>query len=418
MNSLNPSVDLFSVLFLLGAAQGLFLVLALLTVKRGALKANRVLALFTLVFAITLVDIFLEYTRYYTWSPWLLGVIWPTNFFYGPLLLFYAHALLNKPETFKTKNLFWNFLPVVVSGIVLLPWFALPDEVKVTAYYGDLGQMALTWPPAIKRQLAFAVIVHGIVALAAVIHIGVYLLVVLISLRQHRKRIKEQFSYTNKISLNWLRNITYIGLILWVVLIFSEWIAQYLGVEQHAYYGMHVLIAVFIYTMGYLGLKQPVIFHDQAAAEQEQHGSVAAAQQAHASKVKYEKSSLDDAAAAQLARLLQDKMRQHRLYLDQQLSLTRLADCMETSPHYLSQAINGHLGKNFFDFVNEYRIEEAKSRIAHIPSGRMNVLGIALDSGFSSKSAFYTAFKRYTGMTPGEYKNALAADDTCRSLIH
>jgi AraC-like DNA-binding protein len=210
--------------------------------------------------------------------------------------------------------------------------------------------------------------------------------------------------------LNWLRNIAIATISLWVIFSFSELFAGYFQIEELSYYGLHVLIAVMVYTMSYLGLRQPEIFTQAIAANPGNRETSFSLSDAATQKEKYEKSSLDSEQAALLAAQLQDKMQQGCLYLDSQLSLPRLASTMETTPHYLSQAINGKLGKNFFDFVNEYRIEEAKRRIGQADKGRLNVFAIALDSGFSSKSAFYTAFKRYTGMTPSEYKHNITAE--------
>lgn len=69
----------------------------------------------------------------------------------------------------------------------------------------------------------------------------------------------------------------------------------------------------------------------------------------------------------------------------------------------LSKAINQGFGKNFNDFVNEYRISEVKDRLGKSDLDRMTLLGIALDSGFNSKATFNRAFKKYTGMTPNQY---------------
>ncbi|MEW8398601.1 MAG: helix-turn-helix domain-containing protein, partial [Candidatus Thiodiazotropha sp.] len=76
---------------------------------------------------------------------------------------------------------------------------------------------------------------------------------------------------------------------------------------------------------------------------------------------------------------------------------------LRISSNYLSQVINERAGQHFFDFVNRYRVEEAKLALAG-STGRGNILAIALDAGFNSKSAFYTAFKRHTGQTPTQYR--------------
>ena len=68
---------------------------------------------------------------------------------------------------------------------------------------------------------------------------------------------------------------------------------------------------------------------------------------------------------------------------------------------YLSHVINASFNQNFRDFINSYRIEESKSRLVQ---DDMNILNIAYEVGFNSKSAFNTAFKKFTGMTPKEYR--------------
>jgi AraC-like DNA-binding protein len=88
--------------------------------------------------------------------------------------------------------------------------------------------------------------------------------------------------------------------------------------------------------------------------------------------------------------------------------LPQLAEQLGLSPNYLSQVINERLEQNFFDFINWYRIEEAKHRLASPVGERDNIITLALDAGFNSKSAFYTAFKKHTAMTPSQYKKSLS----------
>jgi AraC-like DNA-binding protein len=411
MTPVTPEVDLFSLVFLLGAAQGLFLVLALLTVKKGARQANRFLALFTLTFSITLIDMFLEYTRYYAQAPWLIGVIWTTNYLYGPLLLLYTTALIKKEWTPTRLKTLLHFLPFALSWVIMLPFFLLSADVKIELFFGDAKSLFEASSDPVKRQILWSVRLVQFLIIGMILQIGIYLIIILTNLHKHGRRLKDEFSYTDKISLNWLRYIAIATLGLWIIFSFSQLLAGYFQMEIQTDYALHVMIAVLIYTMGYLGLRQPEIFKEEPARDPGNSQSSTVTESDSASqKEKYQKSSLDREQAAQLAVLLTEKMQKNSLYLDSQLTLPQLAGAIETTPHYLSQAINGHLGKNFFDFVNEYRIEEAKRRIGAVEKGRMNVLAIALDSGFSSKSAFYTAFKRHTGMTPSEYKQQIVAE--------
>jgi AraC-like DNA-binding protein len=97
-------------------------------------------------------------------------------------------------------------------------------------------------------------------------------------------------------------------------------------------------------------------------------------------------------------------MNKERPYLESQLTLPQLAQQLGISPNYLSQVINEQLQKNFFDFINEYRVAEAKSKLTADSTTKGSIADVAYDSGFNSKSAFYTAFKKHVGMTPSEFR--------------
>ncbi|MFZ4616065.1 MAG: helix-turn-helix domain-containing protein [Rectinemataceae bacterium] len=122
---------------------------------------------------------------------------------------------------------------------------------------------------------------------------------------------------------------------------------------------------------------------------------------------KYEKSGLrDDEASALLARL-EGHMLSARPWLDADLTIEDLALGLGVPRHHLTQVINDGLGKNFYRYVNEYRVEEVKRKIAQGEAERLSILGTALDSGFNSKSAFNTAFKGIKGFTPSEYRKSV-----------
>jgi AraC-like DNA-binding protein len=94
-------------------------------------------------------------------------------------------------------------------------------------------------------------------------------------------------------------------------------------------------------------------------------------------------------------------------YLEPSLKINELAQSLSIPSKSLSQSINQQLGKNFYDFVNSYRIEEAKKKIVKANGNGRTILEILYDSGFNSKAAFNRAFKKHTGITPTEYKNLL-----------
>lgn len=94
------------------------------------------------------------------------------------------------------------------------------------------------------------------------------------------------------------------------------------------------------------------------------------------------------------------------LYRNPQLSLADLSKFVNISERAISNAINQELGKNFFQFVNEYRVEEVKARLKDPKQEHFKILSLAFDAGFNSKASFNRVFKAYTGQTPQAYKSA------------
>jgi AraC-like DNA-binding protein len=124
---------------------------------------------------------------------------------------------------------------------------------------------------------------------------------------------------------------------------------------------------------------------------------------------KYAKSGLDDDRMLEYKNRLANLMQSEQVYLRADLTLPRLAGELECSVNHLSQVINAGFGKSFFDYVNQYRIEQAKSLLAEF-GDQSAVLNIAYTVGFNSNSAFYAAFKKYVGMTPAQYRRSQLQD--------
>ena len=152
------------------------------------------------------------------------------------------------------------------------------------------------------------------------------------------------------------------------------------------------LIFIFILANGivYRGLKQPEIFSGIAE------------------KPKYETSPLTMAEMDECLKKLTSYMKTNKPYLNPSINIAELSKNLSIHPRYISQVINQLLQKNFYDFVNSYRIEEAKRYLANNGDQKMTILEILYEVGFNSKSAFNTAFKKHVGMTPIEYKKMYA----------
>ena len=375
--------NLLSAVTLLGAVQGIFLALALLNTKNGDIKAHRILALLTFLFSMDLGEEFLYQIGFFESVPNLLHVLAPIDLLYGPLIYFYVLQLTNpaSPGT-VTKN-FWHFLPALIGIVLLLPFFLLDGTAKL-----ELTETLRKGGAVDNASVHMVLVEYGVTLfmLGTIVQLGLYLLVLIKRLVKHSKNIKNEFSDIDKINLAWLRNLL-LGLsFIYLIYLADQFFPDLMGMNILGDL-ITVIAVILIYTMGYLGLRQPAIF--TRAVE------------------KYHRSGLDKETSRMFLGELASHMETKKPYLQGDLVLPQLAQQLGISANYLSQVINEQLKVNFYDFINGYRVEDAKRLMKNAGQKNINILKIAFDSGFNSKSAFYTAFKKVTSMTPTQYRKTL-----------
>jgi AraC-like DNA-binding protein/effector-binding domain-containing protein len=218
----------------------------------------------------------------------------------------------------------------------------------------------------------------------------IYLSAALFLLYKYRRQIKMLYSAVEKINLSWLQTVLYgylliylIGMIKHKIFILSGIYVDILGLML--IFGFLIFAAVIIFK----GLQQPEIF---SGIEQNNH------------KRKYERSKLADEDKERYLNKLLTYMETQKPYLNSMISLKDLADQVAISPYYLSQIINECLNQNFFDFINGYRIKECKKLFMDADQNDKSILEIIYSAGFNSKSVFNPAFRKFTGMTPSQFR--------------
>lgn len=117
---------------------------------------------------------------------------------------------------------------------------------------------------------------------------------------------------------------------------------------------------------------------------------------------KYARSSLDAATRQRIRKKIEAAFVEQELHRDSLLNLRSLSRAINEKAHYVSQVVNQDLGTTFYELVNRHRVELARRLLRE--AAERTVLEIALEVGFNSKSTFHTAFRRQTGMTPGEFR--------------
>ena len=150
---------------------------------------------------------------------------------------------------------------------------------------------------------------------------------------------------------------------------------------------IYITISIFLYTFAFKSYKQAELLPVENYSEES-----------------YKKSGLSEELSEVYLSKLEKLMNEEKPYLDERLNLSQLAEKLEISNHNLSEVINRKLEKNFYDFINSYRVEEVKKLIEADKETKYSILAHAYEAGFTSKSAFYSAFKKITGMTPTNFR--------------
>ena len=114
----------------------------------------------------------------------------------------------------------------------------------------------------------------------------------------------------------------------------------------------------------------------------------------------------------ELASQVDMTIRERKIYMEPDITLDTLAESLSIVPRDLSILVNRHFGVNFYEFINRYRIEEAKRMLMSDEYRSTTITEIYLEVGFNSKSVFYTFFKKLEGITPSQCRQASAASST------
>ena len=163
---------------------------------------------------------------------------------------------------------------------------------------------------------------------------------------------------------------------------------------RQKYYILWLGLSTIVYWLGYAGIYHLGIFN------QRQHMRTDLSSQSHEQVKDNRRSKLNTDRFEEI----DIAVKQEKLHTDQLISLKSLSEKFNLSEGYLSQLINSHTESNFSSYINNLRVEEAKLLLVNEKYRNYTIVSIALESGFNSKSAFYNAFKKGTGLSPSAYR--------------
>jgi AraC-like DNA-binding protein len=366
--------QLFLILINGGIVLGIFIVLLLnhKNVRRN--RANLFLSILLIALSFSIAHILYAGSVINHFSSKAYAIGDPTFLLIGPLLWFYVCELTGEKVKLSFLRVF-HFIPFLLVILLSLVFGALESQAYIDfiVYHTRLAN-SIFW---IIATIQFSWYQYAI----------------------HRKWIsyghllRQEVSNTEDINIGWVKFFTGIFLCINILFLFSLFATIHLNIGHWLPKATALIFSLSILSLGYKGILQKDIFQSSSPSVADHSPKESAA-----ANVLHDQKQLEE---------LQAYMENQKPYLDPELSLSMLAKNLGMSRSHLSQLINAGTGTNFYDFVNRYRVEEVK-RLMQDPSMKnFNMLGIALEAGFKSKSTFNLIFKRFTGLTPTAYLKSL-----------
>ncbi len=353
-----------TVILAIGAFQAFFFAIILLN-RKPAFRANRILAIWLAIVCLHLVINYAEAIGYYRQAPQLIGASSSFLLLYGPLLFLYVKDFASKNRKYDILH----FVPFLIYNLSLVNFYLINDYDQKIELINNYHVLVV-----VLSVLKFSTFIS-------------YTILSLVLIQRSQSDIKNYYSDTLEVDLGWLRflilSIILLLIFVSITRLFEYWDFYATGInfETFAFVGL----SIWIFSLGYYGLKKAPVFSVFPST---------------APQAKYAKTRIEDHQAKEYVIKLSKLMEEERPYLDKRLTLDKLADMLDLPVHHLSQVINDRFRKNFYEFINTYRVVEMEKLMRDSSSSNLTLLGIALDSGFSSKASFNRTFKHLNRIHP------------------
>lgn len=362
----NPSIfsdilNFYDVMVLTTTILAILLILPLLF-KRERQKSDWLLSAFLFSQGATAFFVVMLYNK--TLGPKTFAALYPFHFapltflygIQGFLLLWYSKAMMGKSAGLFSRDSIVGIV-IIVLTILLGVFFEVSLESKLVVFMSIiLGSMAL------------------------------------IELRKYDRKIRYSYSNIDRIGLVWLRYSALGFVCVWVMVLVSQ-VSFGFGYKEFAIY------------LGTFKNIPPMLLMSAMVVFGQTHPLNAPLFDPDVSSGNNDKTDENPTLANPEQRnKLEDLMLRVKIYQDPELRLEGLADSMDISPRSVSSLLNGFYQKNFYDFINYYRVLDAQEQLKNPENKGKTVQRIFEDAGFNSKTTFNTLFKKLTGHTPTEYR--------------
>jgi AraC-like DNA-binding protein len=367
-------------MFLMSASTGvcfLFSFLLFFNPLKQNPAANRWLAVFVLIMGAAFLNIYIEKAGYASQFIFLNKAINAIQFLLAPCLYISICCFIS-PVKVSVQKVLLHCLPFFVYVLVEI----------ITSLNGVY---------LFKQKIIALGGVYFLVADLLLVQNLLYMVASIYLLRRHQKTILLVSASPELVNLEWMLNFIFI---LFIILL--TWINDAMLIQP-----FFMMLTPYIYTfslffLAWFALRQKSIF---TVSKKDDLTAIAEVLEEKPQPENSKPNRIEDEQLVLLQKRLVQIMEQDKLYLENELNLAQVAEKLGTSIHNTSYLINTVTGTNFHQFVNHYRVEEAKKLLCSDLFKEQNILGVAFQSGFNSKTTFNTTFKKFTGMSPTQYAN-------------
>jgi AraC-like DNA-binding protein len=355
-----------------GGLMGILLFIVTLSTSQKSKTVKYSLAAFLIVWSIVVLFGTLIFSGKIIYQIHLFRLDSPIHYLMGPTVYFFTLSTL-KPE-FRFKRIhFLHLLPFLINFVEFLPYYFNSTDFKLSNYQNLMTHGTVIMP------------IHYLLKTFSVL---AYFVAQLFLFKKYQIK-KLQNNKSNHFQISWF--ILYFG---------SQFILTTASIIDH-FSGLHLfsdpyqfiikMTAFFLYCIMIGLLFFPSILYGNSVVEKE-------------IKAKYSHSKLSEEMKIAILKDLNTFMKgENKPFLNEKISMAEIAKILEVSTQQISQVVNEKTGLNFNDYVNTFRIEEAKMILLSSSFSKLTIDAIAQKSGFGSKSAFYAAFKKHNGNTPKEF---------------
>lgn len=363
------NISLVSAIFIIGILQIFFVLKSIQISSLIEKHKTKEFKIFLILLSLSFLDGILFEEGIYFYFPILFGLLCPFCFLLAPFLYFYVLRNTCPKEYMTLYSKKYHFILFILAILSYLPFYTL---------YNDSDKIyMLTHRLSIDFYTFFLI---KITKYIEVVQMLFYLFLMFMRINNHHKVMKEEYSNFEDFSFIWMQRMVFIFFIIVLIFLFDT-----IFDLQHI---NEILVVFWV-----------IVFNWQLVLHNKNMPTL------HKKTVSQD-TNLQDEQLKEIALKLEKTINEKELYLNSSLNLEELSKIIGVNRQKLSQTLNRYMSTNFYDYINEKRVEKAKSLLENKKYNE-NILMLSLDCGFKSRSVFYNAFKKYTKMTPSQYKKSI-----------